>query len=180
MQLLYPQVSSVPWALVWNVCIISCSSWLFIVIGSCAAVTPASLHGDYLVFVKWFESAVWRKWSTHYHTPVSPVSSLGNLWIAQITRGGGRRGQLWSQARTAIDTKAQQTLGMTGMNVKRKKYSSTFKTEWTSTFDTLGPSSASKFQAYCKLCWMDFSIEHSGKADCQRHVGTEKHKNVES
>ena len=66
------------------------------------------------------------------------------------------------------------------MNVKRKKYSSTFKTEWTSTFDTLGPSSASKFQAYCKLCWMDFSIEHSGKADCQRHVGTEKHKNVES
>ena len=84
--------------------------------------------------------------------------------IAQITWGGGRRGQLWSQARTAIDTKAQQTLGMTGMNVKRKKYSSTFKTEWTSTFDTLGPSSASKFQAYCKLCWMDFSIEHSGKA----------------
>ena len=100
--------------------------------------------------------------------------------LAQITWGGGRRGQLWSQARTAIDTKAQQTLGMTGMNVKRKKYSSTFKTEWTSTFDTLGPSSASKFQAYCKLCWMDFSIEHSGKADCQRHVGTEKHKNVES
>ena len=99
--------------------------------------------------------------------------------LAQITWGGGRWGQLWSQ-RTAIDTKAQQTLGMTGMNVKRKKYSSTFKTEWTSTFDTLGPSSASKFQAYCKLCRMDFSIEHSGKADCQRHVGTEKHKNVES
>lgn len=63
---------------------------------------------------------------------------------------------------------------------KLKSGSQIFKATYTEEWPCIVKSKLSEHHAFCSICSSDFSIGHSGRFDCKTHVGSAKHKRLES
>ena len=61
---------------------------------------------------------------------------------------------------------------------KAKKWSQKYKTEYSLHYPCIRKSERGIFHAFCTICCVDISVEHGGRDDIRKHVGSKRHTDI--
>ena len=61
---------------------------------------------------------------------------------------------------------------------KAKKWSQKYKTEYSLHYPCIRKSERGNFHAFCTICSVDISVEHGGRDDIRKHVGSKRHTDI--
>ncbi|XP_071507007.1 uncharacterized protein [Diadema antillarum] len=63
-------------------------------------------------------------------------------------------------------------------HAKTKKWSQKYKTEYSLQYPCIRKSERGIHHAYCTVCSVDISVEHGGRDDIRKHVGSKRHTDI--